>query len=271
LDAKISFEFADCEIRSTGGFVMRRNLLLSISITLTSLLFLLVVHQVALAGPPLVCHPFEIGNARSLPWSGSQWRAVDKNYDINRLVDDTLNLLTPETPILVRMETLRRATIYAVWSMNDREVGYPVKDTTVANALLSRLKGRVPYPGVKSDRKPTSLALFDYGYLVESYKQAGDASKGVDLASGVDGYSLIVKAIAASGGDPEMEFAAALASSNRPRGAHSPLRDAHLAHLRKAVAGANEGSLLARNLVTHFSNMGKTIGELRASVATGRN
>lgn len=250
---------------------MRRNLLLSISITLTSLIFLLVVQQAAFAGPPLVCHPFEIGNARSLPWSGSNWRDVDKKYDINRLVDDTLSLLTAETPILVRMETLRRATIYAVWSMNDREVSYPVKDATVANALLSRLKGRVPYSGVKSDRKPTALALFDYGYLAESFKQAGDGSRGVDLAKDVDGYAMIVKAIAIGEGDPAMEFAAALASSDGPRGAHPSLRDAHLAHLRKAVAGANEGSLLARNLVTHFSNMGKTIGELRASVATGRN
>lgn len=250
---------------------MRRNLLLSISITLTSLLFLLVVQQAALAGPPLVCHPFEIGNARSLPWSASQWRAVDKNYDINRLVEDTVGLLTPQTPVLVRMETLRRATIYAVWSMYDREVGYPVKDARVANALLSRLKARVSDPGVKSDKKATALALFDYGYLAESYKQAGDGSKGVDLASGVDGYALIVKAIAIGGGDPQMEFAAALASSDRPRGAHSSLRDAHLAHLRRAVAGAQEGSLLARNLITHFSNMGKTIGELRASVATARN
>ena len=94
---------------------MRRNLLLSISITLTALLFLLAVQQAALAGPPLVCHPFEIGNARSLPWSGSQWRSVDKSYDANRLVEDTRVLLTPQTPVLVRMETLRRATIYAVW------------------------------------------------------------------------------------------------------------------------------------------------------------
>lgn len=251
---------------------MRRNLLLSISITLTSLLFLLVVQQAALAGPPLICHPFEIGNARSLPWSGSQWRDVNKTYNINRLVDDTLGLLTPETPVLVRMETLRRATVYAVWSMYDREVGYTVKDPAVANALLSQLKARVPGPGAKSHNRATALALFDYGYLLASYKQAGDSSKGVGLSSGADGYALIVKAIAAAGGsDPEMEFAAALASSDRPRGAQAALQGAHLAHLRKAAAGAKDGSLLARNLVTHFSNRGKTIGELRASVATAQN
>jgi hypothetical protein len=79
-------------------------------------------------GPPLLCHPFDINNARSLPWSGSEWRGVDKNYNINRLVDDTLGLLAPETPVMVRMETLRRATVYAVWSLNDYKVGYSVKD-----------------------------------------------------------------------------------------------------------------------------------------------
>src|SRR5256885_6871456 len=118
---------------------MYRKMLRSISLTLTSLLFLMVANQVALAGPPLVCHPFEIGNARSLPWSGAQWRDVDKNYDISRLVEDTLRVLTPETPVLVRMETLRRATVYAVWSMSDRKVDYAVKDASVANALLARL------------------------------------------------------------------------------------------------------------------------------------
>lgn len=246
---------------------MRRKMLRSISLTLPSILSLMVFHQPALAGPPLICHPFDIGNARSLPWSGSEWRAVKKDYDINRLVEDTLGLLTPETPVLVRMETMRRATVYGLWSMVDRKVGYSVKDAAVASELLSRLKARVPDPGAKSDKKTSAIALFDYGYLVESYKQAGDGSQGVKLESGTDGYALIVKAIALRGGDPEMELAAAIATADLPRGSHTALRGAHVAHLQKAAAGAQEGSLLARNLLTHFSNMGKTIGELRANVA----
>jgi hypothetical protein len=243
----------------TGGFNMRRKMLRSISLTLTSILCLMVFQQAALAGPPLICHPFDIGNARSLPWSGSEWRAVDKNYNINRLVEDTLGLLTPETPVVVRMETLRRATVYGVWSMVDRKVGYSVKDAAVARELLSRLKARVHNPGVKSDKKTAAITLFDYGYLVESYKQAGDGSQGVTVAAGIDGYGMIVKAIALGGGDPAMEFAAAVAREDRTGG--------HIAHLQRAAAGAQEGSLLARNLLSHFSNMGKTIGELRANVA----
>src|SRR5262245_38932567 len=115
---------------------MRRKTLRFIAFTLASSLCLMLVQQAAFAGPPLICHPFEIGNARSLPWNGPEWRAVKKDYNINRLVDDTLGLLTPETPVLVRMETIRRATVYGLWSIVDRKVDYPIKDTVVASELL---------------------------------------------------------------------------------------------------------------------------------------
>jgi len=35
-----------------------------------------------------------------------------EQYDVSRLVPDTLALLTPSAPVLLRMETLRRATLY---------------------------------------------------------------------------------------------------------------------------------------------------------------
>jgi len=239
---------------------MRGKLLRSISLTLTSILCLMVFQQVALAGPPLLCHPFEIGNARSLPWSGPGWSQIDKTYDFNRLIDDTLSLLTPETRVLVRMETLRRATVYGLMPSRDRTVTSPIKDPVVAGQLLARMKARVPDSGVKSNKTRTAIALFDYGYLVESYKQAGYGSQGAKLAGEIDGYGMIVKAIGLRGGDPEMELAAALAKRDRTGG--------HLAHLQRAAAGAQEGTLLARNLLSHFSNMGKTISELRANVAS---
>jgi hypothetical protein len=43
---------------------------------------------------------------------------------------------------------------------------------------------------------------------------------------------------------------------------------AQRAHLQKAVAGAPEGSLLARNLVSHFGDRGRNLAELRASVGS---
>jgi hypothetical protein len=246
---------------------MPRKFVRAISLATTSIICLLVVQQAALAGPPLLCHPFEIGNARSLPWSGSEWRGVDKNYSINRLIDDTAALLTPETPVLVRMETIRRATVYAVWSMNDYKVGYAVKDATVAGDLLARLKARIHEAGVKSDQRAMSLAMFDYGYLVETYKQGSydaQASRGAKLVADIDGYGMIVKAIAKLGGDSEMEYAAALSCMGRKREAG---QDAYVAHVQKAAAGAPEGSLLARNMLNYFRDKGKTIAELRANIA----
>ena len=241
---------------------MIRNLIRSLSLTLTVLTLLTVFHQTALAGPPLLCHPIEIGNARSLPWDGPYWRSVKADYDINRLVEDTMVLLTPQTPVLVRMETLRRATIYSVWAMKDSEVGYTVKNTKIANELLSRLKERAH--NAKGKGRAEALALFDFGYLVESYKQASHASDGSNLANNIDGYASITKAISMYGYAPEMEFAAALVTLG-------PQRTIHREHLQKALNGAPAGSLLARNLVSHFGNMGKTIAELRQNLRVAKN
>src|SRR5207244_3115706 len=112
--------------------------------------------------------------------------------------------------------------------------------------------------------KVEALALFDLGYLVESYKETGVISKGLNIASGIDGYALVVKALGLRGQDPEMEFAAAMVTLDHYRGGHH-------SHLQKAVAGASEGSLLARNLVSHFGDRGKNIAELRANVGLAKN
>jgi hypothetical protein len=104
---------------------------------LASAVVSVLVSSPALAGPPLVCFPFEIGNARTLPMGGNGWHSVDPAYDVTRLVDDTLTLLQPETPVLVRMETLRRATIYVA------------SDSVRATALLNALKERASVPQAK--------------------------------------------------------------------------------------------------------------------------
>src|SRR5260370_598362 len=39
----------------------------------------------ALAGPPLICHPFDIGDAKSLPWTGSAWNlSGNQSYDTGK-------------------------------------------------------------------------------------------------------------------------------------------------------------------------------------------
>jgi hypothetical protein len=239
---------------------MSRRTLRSVSSILITTGLLLALAGSAPAGPVLICKNYEIGAAKSLPWGGSDWRSVKPDYDINRLVEDTLALLTPETPVIARMETLRRAVIYAAWSRVDREVNYTKRNDNAAQELFSRLMGNSKMSAFQSaSKKPDPLRLFDAGFFLESWKQAyvdGSGKKPVDF----DGYALVKQAIALRGNDPEMEFAAALITSIRSDKA------AHRAHLQKAIAGAPEGSMLARNIVNHFGRKGQSIADLRASI-----
>ncbi|HVF87530.1 MAG TPA: hypothetical protein VM866_08060 [Pyrinomonadaceae bacterium] len=233
---------------------MKRYKIRSLKISLAVFGCLLILQGEALAGPPLLCKPFDIGDARSLAWGGPQWRDVKSDYDPNRLVDETLALLNVETPVIVRMETLRRAAIYSAWSLVDREVGYTPKNTKIAGDLLSRLLARSR--DARLNGRAKALALFDAGYLAETVKQASAHSSGATLARDVDGYAMIVRAISLSGRDPEMEFAAAMTTIEQRRGLHRE-------HLQKAFAGASNNSLLARNLANQFGDKEKAVAELR--------
>src|SRR5713226_2529096 len=116
---------------------------------------LLVIAAPVLAGPPLICHSIDIGTAPSLPWTSSGWNlSGQETYDVSHLVPDTLALLAPSTPVLVRMETLRRATLYAQ------------QRTALAKELLFRLEART------RENPKDALPAFDFGYLVECYRQA---------------------------------------------------------------------------------------------------
>jgi hypothetical protein len=155
----------------------------------------------ALAGPPLLCFPFDIGSARSLPMGHGNWHETDSRYDVSHLVADTLDLLTPTTPVTVRMETMRRATIYAA--------GHP----KLAAALLDELQARAaaPQPGI------AALSVFDFGYLVESYKEAKYLFKEpLAAADRIDGYQLVLKALALQD-DAAMQQAAKLIVDGYPR------------------------------------------------------
>jgi hypothetical protein len=200
----------------------------------------LLIAAPAVAGPPLICHAVDIGEAESLPWTSSGWNlSGQETYDVTHLVPDTLALLEPSTPVLVRMETLRRATLYAQ------------QRALVAKELLFRLEART------RENPKDALAAFDFGYLVECYRQAswlhpqtdwlkspGDTT-GANLAMKIDGYEWVRKAIALRGSDPQMEFAAALMTTEGARREHDQ-------HLQNAFAGAKADSMLARNLASRF-------------------
>ena len=74
----------------------------------------LMLAAAVFGGPPLICQRIQIGTAKSLPWKNVEgWAGTDPSYDVKRLTADTLGLLAPGAPMPVRMETMRRAAIYA--------------------------------------------------------------------------------------------------------------------------------------------------------------
>jgi hypothetical protein len=184
----------------------------------------------AQAGPLLACHPIEIGPAKSLPRIDVNYQKSTGDYDLKNLTRDTLSILDSNPQVLVHMETLRRATLYAR------------QDPQVAKELLTRLHARAANSAANS---LGALAWFDLGYLTETYKQWIGKDE-PNPATGLDGYAWIKHAISLRGPDPEMEFAAALITLSGPE------RD-HAAHVEKAIAGAKEDPLLAQNLTSTFN------------------
>jgi hypothetical protein len=198
----------------------------------------LAIATPALAGPPLLCHPFDIGNAKSLPWLGQKsWDEGQPGYRLDQLVADTEALLTPSTPVIVRMETLRRAALYA--STDARVAGVLVK-RIISRAEASEIAGR-----------PDALAYLDAAYIAGAFNEItmmGRArdweqrSRNADEVKGkLDAYGLISKSVALRPSDPAIQFAAALISTDSHRGEYP-------GHAAKARVGADNDALLARNL-----------------------
>lgn len=225
---------------------MTRSLIHSLCLFIAVEAASLSLAGIAQAGPPLICHTIEVGQAKSLPWISHNWNLTGgETYDTKNLVRDTLEILAPATPVLVRMETLRRATLYAR------------KDPLAAKELLARLHARAT--SGESAGRPDALAWFDVGYLVETYKQwigqnlphmTDGMRMDANPAAGVDGYAMVKKALALrarsqNGDDPQMEFAAALITLSGPIAEHRE-------HAQKAIGGAKADPLLAQNLATRF-------------------
>lgn len=219
-----------------------------------------------LMGPPLICHSIAIGKSRSLPWEGGAM-TTKKGYDPKHLVKDLTDLLSTTPDVIIRMETLRRAAIYA------RE------DGDVAWELLGGLALRA----LDADAGTTdgALALFDTGFTIAVLEQL-DSSM-VDHAgvkNGVTGYAYVTRAIdgarkANSPQAPAMEYGAALMTLPEMR--HGAARakdgagtgeDIYDAHVRAAALGAQPGSLLETNLAAHLSNFGGSLEKARAAAKT---
>ena len=163
-----------------------------------------LVYRTASAGPPLICHPLEIGEATSLPWGNSAFEKAAK-YDDRAVIDDAIRILDTSDSALVHMETLRRATLYIH------------RDRAQATELLARLMARTldaeagGMGSGKAREKDISLAWFDAGYLAQCYDQMGvDLGLACGSAQGVTGYAWVARAVEQQPGDPELQFGAAM-------------------------------------------------------------
>ena len=197
----------------------------------------------AVAGPPLICHAIDIGNARSLPWISHNWNLTgNESYDTKNLISDTVSILDSDLSPLVHMETLRRATLYAQ------------SDFGTSKQLLLKLIARSN--AARNDAE-AALASFDAGYFAETLNQLQWIHKGsANPAQGFGGLSLIRKGLQLRGNDPEMAFAAALVTLDGPASEHQ-------GYAKAAIAGAKSDPLLARNLATHFMNsQSETMAEM---------
>ncbi len=199
-------------------------------IAVAMLLALFLFVSSALAGPPLICHSFDIGDAKSIPWASHDWNLTgSENYNTKNLAADTIAILDFDSFVLVHMETLRRATLYAR------------RDPVAAKELVTKLVARADS---SANSPAAAMTSFDLGYLVECYKQWMGKDE-PNPAQGLDGYALVKKALQLRGNDPQMDFAAALITLTGPASEHQD-------YTQKTIAGAKTDALLSRNLFTHF-------------------
>ena len=199
-------------------------------------LAVLLVAAPAFAGPAFLCHQFEIGSAKSLPWMEGDWLGARSDYDTTHVVVDTQALLTTGVPTLVRMETLRRAVLYAS------------RDRALAERFVAALAARVD--ATDKAGHANALALFDLGYTLEAMSEvemlghfmgSDLAARGRALAGMTrpdEGRALMLKSAALRTGDAGIAFALALIERGENR----------LPHLLKALAGANQDRILAANM-----------------------
>lgn len=209
-----------------------------------ALLAALLFAAPAFAGPPLLCDPFDTAGAPTLDWGGRGWNAALRDYDLDQLVARTEALLTLDTPVIARMETLRRAAIYAS------------RSGPTANQLFVALEARI---ATASDVDAKALAWFDAGYFLETvqdivrlqgYDMPGigkvDTTALRELLKHDDGSIRIDAALALRPRDAAMRFAAAVVAAADER------REAHDEHMRHARASASSDQTLALNIERAF-------------------
>lgn len=190
----------------------RLTLLLSISAAQLppTTLWTPAVHE--LKGPPAVCQPFAIGDAASLPWDEGAF-GIDPGFSTSKLVPMTHKLLDGQSDALVRMETLRRAVIYAFGVGDYGMKTPPSKEVRKLRAqeLILMLQQRALAVHLGEQAATTAQAmppLFDLGYALSAIHQLDGAIKAPSGFS--TGEQELTKSTSWSGASAAMHLGAGL-------------------------------------------------------------
>jgi hypothetical protein len=192
-------------------------------------------------GPPLLCHPFAIGDAATLPVVDEQGRIVPTD-DAGRLVGRAVGLLDEGDHVLAHLETLRRAVLALTADAGPEAVG---PDLLVA-ALTARVQATAARedaaaqggwtPSAATTRRG-ALTRLDLAVALEALSEAGfpRAAPGAVRAR-------LDRALAVLSGDGAARLAASLVAFGQGE------QDLAWPHLQAALAAARDDPLLERNV-----------------------
>lgn len=197
---------------------------------------------VDLLGPPAVCHPFAIGDARSLPWKSDAF-GFDPEFPLDKLNPELATLLDHQEDTLVQLESIRRAVVYAVGFGRTKELSLD-KRKLHTEMLISMLRARV-LDSVRegAGEEAQARAWFHLGYALAAVDQLDwDHDLGWHLG---DGRDELKPALQWEGADAGMCLGAALAIWISEE--DSIVRDRLL--LKAARLAGEDGGLVTDNLV----------------------
>jgi hypothetical protein len=125
-------------------------------------------------GPPAVCFPLEIGDARTLPWGGAGPFDVDPGYGQERLVPEVVAVLSCSDEALVHAETLRRAVIYLTEGKGRKASAARAQQLELVAALQARvLEAELASAQGSGDQHQRALCWMDVGYVLGAFDQMG--------------------------------------------------------------------------------------------------
>jgi hypothetical protein len=200
----------------------------------------------ALLGPPAICVPFDIGTAECLPWKEGAF-GIDPDFDLATLNEEVSRLLDGNDSTFVHMETIRRATIYAIGFGREKDKLSLAQKKLGAESLISMLRARALAPHLAA--KPATQAqtaprLFDLGFALAALEQLDwDRDLGDHFGSGNKELS---RAMTWAKADSAMHLGAALGMWLSADDEKDIFR-----HFLKAAELAGDGnSLASTNLMT---------------------